>query len=219
MRRGSSGSYQQWADQVGDQSYTFENILPYFKKSPHFTPPNYTKRGNNSSILYDPTAFNISGGPLQVSYANYVQPTSIYIKQAFLSLGLKIIAGFNSGNLLGFSEIPQTVDPQAATRSSSETSFLQEALNTSSLQVYQQTLAQTILIDDENRATGVNVLTAGVPYTLLASKEVILAAGAVSFAPPNMPGSALIQSSSVLLRCSWSLVSAHPRLWTSWGFL
>lgn len=30
---------------VDDQSYTFSNLLPYFKKSIIFTPPNYAKRG------------------------------------------------------------------------------------------------------------------------------------------------------------------------------
>ena len=28
--RGTLGSYQQWADTVGDESYTFHNLLPYF---------------------------------------------------------------------------------------------------------------------------------------------------------------------------------------------
>lgn len=30
--RGSRDSYTKWADQVGDESYTFENMLPYFEK-------------------------------------------------------------------------------------------------------------------------------------------------------------------------------------------
>ena len=31
--RGTVQSYQRWADQVDDQSYTFENLSPYFEKS------------------------------------------------------------------------------------------------------------------------------------------------------------------------------------------
>lgn len=38
--RGTVGSYQKWADQVDDQSWTFPNILPYFKRSVKFTGPN-----------------------------------------------------------------------------------------------------------------------------------------------------------------------------------
>ena len=176
---GSRNSYQRWADIVGDQTYTFNNILPYFQKSPQFTPPNYAKRGNESLILYDPLAFSPTGGPLQVSYPNFYQPVSRYFKQAFVSLGLKNIAGLSSGDLLGFSEFTLSIDPQAETRSSSETSFLQEAISSSTLQVYQQTLAKMILFDENKTATGVSVVTAGREYTLSARKEVILAAGPV----------------------------------------
>ena len=180
LNRGSAGSYQQWADTVDDQTYTFQNLLPFFQKSPKFTPPNIAKRGIGSEVIFDPTAFSSTGGPLQVSYTNFYQQFSPYIKQAFQKLGLNIIPGFSSGNLLGFSEIPITVDPQAGTRSSSETSFLGQAISTSTLQVYQRTLAKKILFDANKTATGVHVDTAGKAYSLFASKEVILAAGAVS---------------------------------------
>ncbi len=96
-----------------------------------------------------------------------------------MSLGLRNIAGLNSGNLLGFSEFTLSIDPQAETRSSSETSFLQEAISTSTLQIYQQTLAKRILFDENKTTTGVQVFTAGIEYTLSARKEVILAAGPV----------------------------------------
>ena len=89
------------------------------------------------------------------------------------------IPGLNSGQFIGWSEFTLTRDPQAATRSSSETSFLQEALRTSSLQVYKQTLAKNVIFDANKTATGVNVQTVNELYTLSARKEVILAAGAV----------------------------------------
>ena len=162
-----------------DQNYTFEKLLPYFQRSPTFTPPNYEKRGLDSLVSYNATAFSPSGGPLHVSYANYYAPFSKYIKQAFLNLGLKNIAGLNSGQLLGFSEFTITVDPSSGTRSSSETSFLQEAISSTTLLIYQQTLATKILFDTDRVATGVNVETAGRKYTLSAKREVILAAGVV----------------------------------------
>lgn len=177
--RGTKGSYQKWADEVKDQNYTFNNILPYFQKGPTFTPPNNEKRGVDSSILYDPAAFSPTGGPLQVSYTNYYQPLSKYIKKAFTNLGLINIAGLNSGKLLGFSEFTLTLDPKSGTRSSSETSFLQEAIESSSIQVYQQTLAKRIIFNSNKTATGVSVITENIQYVLSARKEVILAAGVV----------------------------------------
>lgn len=54
--RSTEGTYQRWADVVGDQSYTFPNILPFFKKSCHLTPPNLEKRNTpNSTVRFDPT--------------------------------------------------------------------------------------------------------------------------------------------------------------------
>lgn len=177
--RGTRGSYQQWATQVGDQSYTFENLLPYFQKSPSFTSPDYAKRGPGSSVTYSQDALIASGGPLRVSYTNFYQPFSAYFKQALQDLGLKNIPGLNSGSLLGFSEFTLTVDPKTGIRSSSETSFLQEAIAATTLQVYQKTVAKRIIFDSGKRASGVVVATAGVSYELSARKEVILSAGVV----------------------------------------
>ncbi|MCJ1430299.1 hypothetical protein MMC29_008216, partial [Sticta canariensis] len=178
------GAYQQWADTVGDNSYTFDNILPYFKKSAEFTPPDYAKRGAGGLVRYDASAFSPVGGPLQLSYSNFWQPLSGYLTKAFASLGLKPLSGFNSGDLLGFSEFTSTVDPRAETRSSSETSFLQAAMKSSTLKIYQQTLAKKVLFSANKTAIGVSVTTSGVSYVLSARREVILAAGV--FRSPQM---------------------------------
>jgi choline dehydrogenase len=154
--------------------------MQYFQKSVQFTPPNYAKRGSNSSVLYDPFAFSKSGGPLHVSYYNYYLPISPYIKKAFEALGFKEIAGANSGELIGFAETTASLDPVAEVRSSSETSFLQKAMAETTIQVYQSTLANKILFSGST-ATGVEVTTAGKTYTLSASKEVILTAGVVRY--------------------------------------
>ena len=119
-----------------------------------------------------------------MSYVNYFQPFSQYIQKAFRTIGLKEIAGLNSGKLLGWSEMTYTRDPKAATRSSSETSFLQKALATTALHVYHVTLAKNITFDADKKAQSVTVSTAGSnPYTLSATKEVIIAAGAVCIHP------------------------------------
>ena len=184
--RGSKGSYQQWADLVGDQSWTFESLLPYFQKSVDFTPPNIDKLGPGPDVNYDPAAFSASGGPLHVSYSNYYQPLSFGVIKGLQSIGLANIPGFNSGNLIGYGHATATINPEAETRSSSESSFLQEALRSTTLQVYQHTLARNILFGANRTASGVNVTTGSFPsagsrtYVLNAKREVIVSAGAVS---------------------------------------
>ena len=161
LPRGSRGSLQQWADAVDDESFTFDNFLPFFKKSPHLTPPNIAKRGPGSEVSYDAAAFSPDGGPLQVSYPNFYQPFSPYVKAAFTKLGFRNIPGFNSGKLIGFSELTLSIDPKAATRSSSEASFLQSILDRPNLLVYQRTLAKALIFNDTNVAVGVQVDTFG----------------------------------------------------------
>lgn len=69
-------SLQMWADDVGDNSYTWDNFLPYFKKSVQFTKPNTSTRVANATAEYNLDAFETNGGPLHVSYPNYAQPFS-----------------------------------------------------------------------------------------------------------------------------------------------
>jgi choline dehydrogenase len=175
-QRGTVGSYQMWADQVGDQSYTWANLLPYFKKSVKFTPP-ASSRAPNASAEYAASAFDAAGGPLRVSYANYAGPFSSYMEDSLNEIGIADAQDFNSGSLMGAQYCSSTIDPSSAKRDSSQTSFLNAARSRSNLKVYTITQAKRILFDGK-RATGVRVTTAGIPYTITARKEVILSAGA-----------------------------------------
>ena len=170
-----------WADTVGDASYTFDELLPYFKKSIRFQPPNTDLRDPNSTVPFNTSAFSSDGNPLPISYPNSPNAFSSWAKLALAELGLEERTDFLSGSLLGYQYTTQTIDRDSQTRSSSETSFLRNALlATDNLVVYKSTLARKILFDPDKRATGVSVNTAGAQYTLTARKEVILSAGVVS---------------------------------------
>ena len=173
-----------WSDAVNDSSFQYDQLLPYFKKSTHFTPPNYAKRGG-PEIPYDPDAYSLDGGPLQVSYT-YYEPFSDAIKSALSKLGLQEIPGLNSGSLLGFAEFALSLDPTSATRSSSETSFLQAAIASSTIRVYQSALAKRILFNDSKVASGVEISIGGATSILSARKEVIVSSGTVCAKFPEL---------------------------------
>ena len=177
--RGTIGAYDRWADTVGDQSYTFKNLLPYFEKSCKFSPPNNAKRRTpNATVKYDTSVFSSDGGPLQVSYSNWVDVTLTWFQRAFTNIGLPISdKGFSSGSLAGNAAwITSTIDPNLGERSSSQTSFLEQAIENTNIVVYTQAQASKILFE-ERIASGVLVITQGVDYTISANKEVILSAG------------------------------------------
>lgn len=177
-QRGTVQSYQKWADQVGDQSWTWDNIQQYFKKSVAFTPPDTTKRAPNASAEYNPTAFSPSGGPLSVSYANYAQTFSSYIEGSLNEIGISTVEDFNSGSLLGTQYCSSTIDPSDENRESSQTSFLDEAAAYTNLKVYSVSMGEKILFDENKKAIGVQASSAGLPFILSANKEVIVSAGA-----------------------------------------
>lgn len=55
-QRPTVGSMQKWADEVNDRSWTWDNVLPFFKKSTSLTPPDLATRGN-ATPSYDSSAF------------------------------------------------------------------------------------------------------------------------------------------------------------------
>lgn len=169
-----------WAKEVGDLSYTFENMLPYFKKSVHYTPPSIPYQ--NSTNAQDNAGFASNGSPLQVSFGKYEDPFGTWSQRAFEFLNARAIKGFQVGKLIGSAYMAYTENPTTGERSSSESSFLASS-KTPNLHVYNHTLAQRILFTGpQNIAAGVVVsssfaILSGTTYTLQARKEVILSAG------------------------------------------
>lgn len=184
-QRGTEGSYQNWADAVGDQSYAWKNFLPYFQKSVTFTPPDMNLRFTNSTPKFDAEAASGGNkGPLSVTFSHYAQAFGTWATKGFEQIGIPEIRGFLSGKLIGQSVSTFTINATTMHRDSSETSFLAQGLKNPDLKVHLLTLAKQILFDSNKKATGVRVDTAGISYVLSARKEVILTAGA--FGTPHL---------------------------------
>lgn len=139
----------------------------------------------NSTFAQDPSAFSPNGGPLHVSFDNsFLDAFGTWSQLAFKKLGFPQIDGFSTGKLIGSAYTPATINPVDAHRSSSEASFLQSALKYTTLKVYKRTLAEKIVFNKRNRATGVIVSSQEIngkgskSFTLKAHKEIIVSAGA-----------------------------------------
>ena len=179
--RPTAGSLALWAETVNDSSYKWENVLPFYKKPTTFSPPNYTHIDPRFNITYNESAVEHSSGPLQLGYSNHLWTYGLGLAKGFEAIGIKAINGFNSGKLLGHSPFTSTIDVRSATRSSSETSFLQLAMAQTSLKIYHLSTARKVLFDEDKKATGVEVSTIGSKtetFTLSVNKEVIVSAGA-----------------------------------------
>ncbi|KAI0157182.1 oxidoreductase [Hypoxylon sp. FL1284] len=180
--RATVGSFDQWVNLTGDDFWSWENAYAAYKKSCKFHPPDYTKIDPSLNITWDPSAFDDEGGPLHVSYGNYQGPFGPSMDIAMEKAGLAPIGSFNSGNLMGYGTLTVTVDTDTATRSSSETSFLQAgARGSDQFKIYPNTQAKRITFDDAKKATGVevqaNFADLSMTYNVQARKEVIVSAG------------------------------------------
>ncbi|KAL6232367.1 hypothetical protein BDW75DRAFT_217952 [Aspergillus navahoensis] len=175
---GTKGSYDQWAEITGDDSWAWDSVLPYFERSVNVTPANKTARFPNTTVTYDPAGFEQSGGPLHVTWPNYGSPWSTWIEQGLEAVGVLPDTDFNTGSLNGSSWAPITINPQSQTRDSAETSFLQQSLKNTNLTVYLHTMALKIGFDDTT-ASRVDVRSSVGRFTLSARREIIVSAGAL----------------------------------------
>jgi choline dehydrogenase len=180
----SKGAHQRWADAVGDDSYTYDKFLPYLKRSVEYLGPNNNLRAKNATPEIDTSAFSSTGGPLKVSYPNFATSFGTWVIKGLKSVGYKEARGFVSGNLLGYSYTTWTLDRERQTRSSSETSFLRDALaTTTNLNFYTSTLAKKIVFNGTT-AQGVLVNAGWQDFLLTAKREVIVSAG--TFRSPQL---------------------------------
>ncbi|KAF1968846.1 alcohol oxidase [Bimuria novae-zelandiae CBS 107.79] len=176
--RAHAGALKKWAALVGDNSFLFENMLPYYKKVSTFTPPNKKTRITNATTPYDASVWSI-GGPVQASYPNWANPISSWIEKGLKAMGIPALSGgLADGKVWGYGYPASTIDPAQESRSSSSTSYLREALKKSTnLNLYKNTLAKKITFDGSKKATGAIVSAGGVEFPLTATKEVIVSAG------------------------------------------
>lgn len=170
------GAFKRWADVVGDQSYTYENVAKYYKKAMNFTPYDGETRFANSTPSYNP-ALVAEGGPLDISYPAYAYGWTSWVAVALEGIGIKNTDSFINGALNGSAWHISTVNHTTGFRASADRAYLRPYLHRPNLAVFNGTLGERIIFDDDKVATGVEVTTGNTSYTLNATREVIVAGG------------------------------------------
>ncbi|KAG6015844.1 hypothetical protein E4U54_002865 [Claviceps lovelessii] len=176
--------HDQWAELVDDDSYKLANFQQFYKKAATFNPPtNDSPQFKHASTISDLEDFepDFQGGPIQVSYPNFVSRWATWVEKALRSVGVNATEGFNRGDLLGYQYAQMTIQPGNAARSSSaEYITTAKKKNLALLKVFPKTEARRLFFE-KNRATGV-LVTAGDTkerYLIKASREVIVSAGVI----------------------------------------
>ena len=158
--RGQPGDYDAWAE-AGNPGWSFEEVLPYFKRSEH------NERGAD--------ALHGSGGPLNVMDLRSPNRYSDVFVQAALQAGHARNADFNGPSQVGAGAYQVT--HRNGERCSAAKAYLTPHLARPNLQVITNAHVTRVLLQDR-RAVGVEYLQDGQLKQLQAQREMLLSAGA-----------------------------------------
>ncbi|ESZ91553.1 hypothetical protein SBOR_8054 [Sclerotinia borealis F-4128] len=177
--RGSKADYDSWGAFVDDDTWSWDGLYPYFVKSTTFTPPS-DELVRKFDIRNDASAYG--DGPIQISYPSVIFPDYKNQILAANAYGIETPDGPESGDAIGFCWVPQTLDPATGFRSHSRISYYDPVASRPNLQLVTGHLVEKIIFSHDLTATGVQVTSLQNNKTSIvsASKEVILAAGAIN---------------------------------------
>ncbi|ODM98750.1 Oxygen-dependent choline dehydrogenase [Orchesella cincta] len=153
--RGNPKDFDNWANVTGDPAWSYENLLPYFRKSEDF------------HGIWTNARTHGTGGPIRIQLPEYTGMGDIFVKAAGeLGYPRQDLNGFRY-NLLPYERGSETW---------SIWGFIEEAMLNldKKLTVRQFAQATRILIDGQNRAFGVQYDWHGKVETAYAAKEVIV---------------------------------------------
>jgi choline dehydrogenase len=160
--RGHSLEYDQWA-QRGCHGWSFEQVLPYFKKAETNTRGASEWHGDDGPITVKPSRLDLP------------------ICDAFLAAageaGFPIVDDLNADVAEGFGRIDTNI--ANGRRASTALAYVQPARRRGNLELLSEAIAARIVLE-AGRARGVEILRRGVRETVWAEREVILCGGTVN---------------------------------------
>ncbi len=168
--RGNSQDYDEWAA-FGNQGWSYEDVLPYFKKSEH-----------NANIVNN---YHSQEGPVHIGFAkNFRTPfASAFVQSCHQALNLPINEDYNGEDQVGTGFLQFNI--KNGSRWSMADAFLKPILHRENLKVI--TNAQVLkLIIEYDKVSGLEYqdLLSGSKQLFFCNKEVILSAG--SFQTPQI---------------------------------
>jgi choline dehydrogenase len=160
--RGNRFDFDHWAS-LGNQGWSFKDVLPYFKKS------EMQERGESE--------YHGASGPLHVTDLRCVNPLTRAFLEAAADLGVASNPDFN-GELQDGAGLYQ-VTQKNGSRHSAADAYLKPALGRKNLTVVTNAHASRITLENQ-RAVGVEYLHGKSTNLARADREVILAGGSIN---------------------------------------
>jgi choline dehydrogenase len=161
--RGARADYDEWADLTGDKSWSYDHVLPLFRRMED------NARGADR--------FHGVGGPLRVEDLRSPHPWTRAVVQSAVAAGYPRNDDFNGATQEGVGQYQVT--QKRGRRWSSADAYLHPAERRPNLTVRTGALTTRVLVSG-GRATGVEYRSGGRVHTVHATREVVLSGGAVN---------------------------------------
>jgi choline dehydrogenase len=159
--RGNPLDYNTWS-QFGNRGWSYDAVLPYFRKSEHFTPGGDDSRGR--------------GGPLHVDHMRERAELLDAFIDAAVDEGFPRNKDYNNGHQEGFGYFQVT--QKNGERWSTARGFLDPARRRPNLKIETEALCSKVILEGK-RAVGIAYTQGGVTKEARCDRAVIVSGGAV----------------------------------------
>ena len=160
--RGNSNDYERWAS-FGLPSWSYKNVLPYFKKIESWSGGENEYRGGN--------------GLLPVNQSSNKNPLFKAFIEAAGEAGYEINSDMNGKSQDGFGMFDVTINK--GERASVSKHYLKPAEKRKNLNVFTNSFVEKIIFDHQ-KAKGIEVKIKNKKEKIFANKEVIISAGSIN---------------------------------------
>ncbi|KAF5657072.1 GMC oxidoreductase [Fusarium heterosporum] len=183
--RGSVSDYDGW-ERLGNKGWSWNHLLPYFKKSETFT-SNVEHHDAEQLHIHPESATHGYNGSVHVSYPQYFYDQSSNVLEGFAELGIPILSDGNNGTAAGTMILPSSLHPDNQTRFDAREAHFKSASHRYNLHIAtNQTVTRLILdtpglYNSSRRVRGVEFSKDKNSETRVIScnREVIVSAGAI----------------------------------------
>ncbi|KAJ7511283.1 alcohol oxidase [Mycena galericulata] len=180
--RAEKEQYDAWGQLNNDSTWTWDSLLPFFKKSELFTPPNAFQTASGVRFLSSVHGF---AGSVRVGFPNYFFEQSALWRRAAESLGFPASPDLADGDPHAVGIAPNSINAANNTRCSAACAYYTPFKNRKNLVVITNATVSRILWAESSAHNG-NIVASGVEFvvnnqtqSLKVYKEVIVSAGTI----------------------------------------
>src|SRR5690242_5812256 len=166
-------------EQLGNPGWSWEGLLPYYKKSEYIQPPTASQLLRGAS--FDPEAHG-STGPLAVGWTDNMMGEGVVtsINDTLAALGLPLNKEPNAGSMRGLTVFPKTVELADNVREDAGRAYYWPVSRRPNLDIYLEAFAEKMIWHPESNTQDTGRTASGVVFTdrngtrrtLLANREV-----------------------------------------------